>query len=272
MAMVSLDCARIPPDDCWAHPILKSECIHKRSYHMICSVCGEYEMEKRFWLLFLILIWFIRIKLFTWPINSSVCAVRAVDLLLWWHFDRPGKWAAAIAIRWCMPDKMHAHIRLPVMVPLIHRHKSDTLALHRHRLEIVSIHNPFSFNLIRLIYTHTHTSARTHIRTHIHNAGVTVHSLSLAFNDASSIFALLNFSLVDWIFFSSAINERENPVDESLSSGLLSFLVWKRKLDKQYITSIESKNCHNNTIKTYYILCDNSRGLKIKSGRQNCCG
>lgn len=152
-----------------------------------------------------------------------------------------------------MPGKMHAHIRLPVMVPLIHRHKSDTLALHRHRLEIVSIHNPFSFNLIRLIYTHTqtHTSARTHIRTHTHNAGVTIHSLSLASNDASSIFALLNFSLVDWIFFSSAINERENPVDESLSSGLLSFLVWKRKLDKKYKTSIESKKLtqqHNQNI------------------------
>lgn len=45
---------------------------------------------------------------------------------------------------------MHAHKRQPAMVPLAHRHKLDTRALHRHRLEIVSIHNPFSFNSIWL--------------------------------------------------------------------------------------------------------------------------
>lgn len=86
------------------------------------------------------------VKMFTWPINSLVYGVLAVGLLLWWHFDQPGKLAVVIAIQWCMPDKMHAHTRLPVMVLLIHPHKLGKRALHQHHLEIVLTHNPFSLN------------------------------------------------------------------------------------------------------------------------------
>lgn len=113
---------------------------------------------------------FVCLFVFTWPINSLVYEVRAVNLLLWWHSDRPGMWAVEIAIQWCMLGKMHAHRRLPVEVPLIHRHKLDTRALHRHRLEIVSIHNPFSFNLIQFGFTHwlSHTHAHALAGTSTH--------------------------------------------------------------------------------------------------------
>lgn len=97
----------------------------------------------------------------TWPINSLKYVVRAVNLLLWLHYDQPDRWAAWIAIRWCRPGKMHAHRRPPAAVPPKRQHKSDTRALHPHHLGIVSIHSPFSFEPPRCTHTQNRLNDRS---------------------------------------------------------------------------------------------------------------